>query len=1733
MALNLTSIENVEFYSGHYLDSVLEGDLKGTFSKWKQAAEDSGTKQPRERLRALGGSFLKARNLASGEGRSGNSAAERWQCARNFHSDLLAALGYERNPGTESLGKDDLCPVLATYGSKAQTDLWIVEAPFRQSDEDSSLDECLFPEQYPSLTDGATASQPPASHDTARKGQPATWRELLDSVIFQTENAPRWVLFLAGDQIYLAERNKWIAGRYLRFNLADLFTRLENDALKAVCGLLHRDVLVPADGACLHDTLEEKSHKHAFAVTGDLKHGVRRSVELLANEAIWYLKESKRAVYANEQIAGQLKDDCVTWLYRLLFLFYVEARGSELDVVPMKSTAYRKGYSLEGLRDLELVALTTEKARNGYYLDASLAQLFKIVNQGYAGQEEDKHATGSFSAFGSEPSLEVHALASPLFDDDRLQILKGIKFRNSVLQQILQNLSLSAEKGGKKRGRISYAQLGISQLGSVYESLLSYTGFFAQEADGLYEVAAKADVEAINKSHAGKGRSREDVATYFIPASQADQYKEEEFVRNEHGQKVVHPKGSYIYTLAGRSREKSASFYTPEVLTQCVVKYSLKELLWEQPSASGAQPKIKLSAAEILDLTICEPAMGSGAFLIEAIDQLADAYLGAIQSERHKQIPSDEYQREKRRVKARLATNNCYGVDLNTMAVRLAQVSLWLGSMYEGGKCPWFGLRLANGNSLVGARREVFQTASVVRRGGKKDPNWLGLVPEAVSLHHGPDGPAVDGNWKARKRPKGTIYHFLLPADGMAAFDKDKVVKDVAPEDAARITTWHKDFIKPFSNPDAARLERMSDAVDQLWTEVVRERQLAISETTDRVPVWGEDRAAGSPASSTDDILIQDQEAMAQALEDSSSAYRRLKLVMDAWCALWFWPIEQSAQLPSRQEWLASLELVLLGKADVPVIKTQGQLFEKLMVQAELPLTGSSAASNVSQPEFETAGGATAVLDETTTRSRIQRLRSLSETFRNRRLDYSESCGLADTEAIVKDSPWLQTVEDVQGILHFHHWELRFAEIFANKGGFDLTVGNPPWVPVYFDEAGLLADFEPTIKVRGMSASSVRDLRPRLLSRNGIRDCYLVESVNQTGLQSYLGYRANDPVLEGGKTNLYKNFITHSWRRGATSGIVGLVHPEGVYADSRGARLRSEVYPRLRLHAGFRNVFSLFDANDHGVLRFGVNVYSVRPGVEPRFRSITNLFHPSTLDCSFRHDGIGPVPGIKNCANEWDVTGHRDRLVLVDSSLLSVFSQLFEEGGGGALEARLPALHSKGEGRILHRFVVQPSKLADALGRHVSTLGWAEHVAQADGRLEAEVFTPRSPWELVYQGAHIHVANPLGGNPRLGVRSRGAYDGADLLSIGRDYLPRSKFRRTNVDGKGIPLYSGVLITDLYRLAARTMVVATNERTLLSAVIPPGPIHIDTCITFACGEGELLRAASLLASLPIDYLVRILGKRHFRSEVARILPSPELGSLGAFADMRIIALNCLNSTYSDLWSRSFRLDFQADRLCRIDRRMPRFSSLSAEWAWATPLRGDLERRQALLEIDVIISMALGLTLGDLVDMYRVHFPVLRNYERTRFFDQNGRRVPNAQTVAGNHAVSLVKLGEALSEQAGYEIAREYSPRNSVTVELLDRSIKLGEKDSAVLGVPERCTVGDIMTTTTVTYYDEERPEGYEVELVGIRYADPGLEPRMERVYPTPWTRCDREEDYRVAWAEFERRSGRTTDAGAQA
>ena len=669
-----------EFYSHHYLSEIFTGDIRDTVARWRDAAESAGgasagARTPPDALRALARDYLQFRRQFAHARRHEARVGRQ----REWFAQLLGALGYGYEPHNHLLEDGDEVPVLFAGRQHGSVALLILGAYYGAAGEDEDpLDLKPHPAQY--------HGEAPPPEALLRE----SWSDIVTRRIFGQPHPPRWIILLSPGHVILIERGKWTHNRLLRFDLDDVLGRREDHTLKAAAALLHRECLLPEQGASLLESLDDNSHKHAFAVSEDLKYALRESIELIGNETIWYLREvAKDRVYhrRDEAMADELGLQALRYMYRLLFLFYIEARP-DLGYAPIEAEAYRKGYGLERLRDLEMVRLTSEESLDGYYLHHSIQTLFRLIRDGFEGPGGDLFAKGGPRTHG----FSIRALDSRLFRDDAMPLLNRVKLRNRVLQRVIRLMSLSRPAKGRRgrRGRISYAQLGINQLGAVYEALLSYRGFFAEE--DLYEVKKAGDAP-------------DDLASaWFVPARDLGEYRDEEKVydRDEQGRKKlrVHPKGTFVYRLAGRDRQKSASYYTPESLTRCVVKYALKELIPDD-----------MPADRILELTVCEPAMGSAAFLNEAVNQLAEKYLDRKQGELGRRIPHAEYADELQKVRHYIADRNVYGVDLNPVALELAEVSLWLNCIHKDGRVPWFGYQLMCGNSLVGARRQVFESA--------------------------------------------------------------------------------------------------------------------------------------------------------------------------------------------------------------------------------------------------------------------------------------------------------------------------------------------------------------------------------------------------------------------------------------------------------------------------------------------------------------------------------------------------------------------------------------------------------------------------------------------------------------------------------------------------------------------------------------------------------------------------------------------------------------------------------------------------------------------------------------------------------------------------------------------------------------------------------------------------------------------------------------------------------------
>lgn len=720
-----------EFYSAYYLDSLLTKDIKDLTKNLQGDTE----KTPDRLLGKLRSDYFRLRDRLG----QISTAGEKLELQQSFQHKILEILGYDYQPQIKAVADDYLLPIAVEVSRGNGTPLlWIVEGVNLTGESMDILSTSLPVSdiegaESPSLGGSrhVGAASPKEICDLSKTVEgnsleEVTLENLLNDYIFAIEQPPRWVILISIDQIALIDRAKWQSSRLLRFDLEELFWENNPDALLAAATLLHRDRICPSEGEALLDRLDENSHRHTYSVSADLKFALREAIELLGNEVLHYRRyvKKERVFTSEEQKAtgeqttdpNQLKIECLRWVYRLLFIFYIEARP-ELGYTSLNSDVYREGYSLESLRDLEQSELTIGADENGYYIDRSIRQLFGLLWDGYPVDKSIQLNTETISSSpilggGGYETFRLPALKSHLFDPARTALLNGVKLRNVVLRKILELMSLSQAAGNRRRGRISYAQLGVNQLGEVYEGLLSLSAFFAEE--DLYEVQpTKKDKKSVDSEDdedetsspasllGEEGRDLE--VGYFVTADRLSEFNKAELVIDSHtGKPRQHPKGKFLFRLAGRDRIKSASYYTPQSLTQCLVKYALKELLQDK------------KADDILQLTVCEPAMGSAAFLNEVVDQLAEAYLERKQQEVGEKIAHDRIIIEKQKVKMLLADRNVYGIDKNPIAMELAEVSLWLNCIYGGEDdrifIPWFGLQLHCGNSLIGARRQVYST---------------------------------------------------------------------------------------------------------------------------------------------------------------------------------------------------------------------------------------------------------------------------------------------------------------------------------------------------------------------------------------------------------------------------------------------------------------------------------------------------------------------------------------------------------------------------------------------------------------------------------------------------------------------------------------------------------------------------------------------------------------------------------------------------------------------------------------------------------------------------------------------------------------------------------------------------------------------------------------------------------------------------------------------------------------
>lgn len=549
--------------------------------------------------------------------------------------------------------------------------------------------------------------------------------------------------------------------------------------------------------------LYERSLKHQDDVTEALGEQVRRAVEVLV-QALDRADQDRNRELLRDVDPRELYEAGLTVMMRLVFLLAAEERSLLL----LGDPRYDSFYAISSLR-MQLRADSEEILERRRSAWSRLLALFRGVFGGI-----------------DHPTLRLPALGGSLFDPDRYPFLegrkKGTSWRSDPAEPLPiddRTVLLLLDAIQIFEGRtLSYRALDVEQIGHVYEGLLERTVKRVDDVTLELDSGAKAKgprvtlgemesarldgpakvaellKERSERSESAIRNALERAADDRLSARLLTVCRGDVGLRNRilpyapllrtdpWGYPLVHHKGAFVVVL-GADRRESGTHYTPKSLTEKIVAETLTPVAYRGPAKGKAPEEWELkSAEELLDLKICDPAMGSGAFLVQACRWLSDRMVEAWSATEAsgKQIDSEgrivedattggfdplsQDAEERAIVARRLVAERClYGVDKNPLAVELAKLSLWLTTMSKGRPFGFLDHNLRSGDSLLGIRDIRQLTELSMAPKGSKQLRLFGR-----SIHT-----TVEKAIALRMQLRSIPIRDIRDVDAMAALDAD------------------------------------------------------------------------------------------------------------------------------------------------------------------------------------------------------------------------------------------------------------------------------------------------------------------------------------------------------------------------------------------------------------------------------------------------------------------------------------------------------------------------------------------------------------------------------------------------------------------------------------------------------------------------------------------------------------------------------------------------------------------------------------------------------------------------------------------------------------------------------------------------------------------------------------------------------------------------------------------------
>ncbi|WP_328976044.1 Eco57I restriction-modification methylase domain-containing protein [Streptomyces canus] len=362
-----------------------------------------------------------------------------------------------------------------------------------------------------------------------------------------------------------------------------------------------------------------------------------------------------------------------------------------------------------------------ERQREAYerYFSSARLRVRARRRQGTAHGDQYEALRIVFAALGTEggrPELGLPGLGGLFSHTETDAPLDGLKLSNESLLTAVRHLAQVRDPGARRWRAVDYRHLDAEELGSVYESLLE-----------------------LEPKHSATDRSFE------------------------------------LIEVAGNSRKTTGSYYTPSSLIECLLDTTLDPVIddavkrGEQRAAEGGRPDPADDIVdELLSLTVCDPACGSGHFLVASARRIAKRV--ASVRERNPEPTVDAVRHALHEVVARCI----YGVDLNPMAVELAKVSLWLEAMEPGKALGFLDAHVKRGNGLIGATPKLLAD---------------GIPDDAFKPIEGDDRKYAAGLVKRNKAQRGGQDELLFDTDTLPGNERYAA-------ELARITTAPSDLLE-------------------------------------------------------------------------------------------------------------------------------------------------------------------------------------------------------------------------------------------------------------------------------------------------------------------------------------------------------------------------------------------------------------------------------------------------------------------------------------------------------------------------------------------------------------------------------------------------------------------------------------------------------------------------------------------------------------------------------------------------------------------------------------------------------------------------------------------------------------------------------------------------------------------------------------------------------------------------